>query len=356
MNGDLMAQRFDDRTFQLSGAPVRIAERLLYNTNNWRTAFSASETGVLAYSEGGESNLSQLTWLDRSGKVLSSVGQPRQHYTVNLSPDGAKVAVNARDPKTGSSDIWLIDVTRGTSSRLTTHSSSETYPVWSPDGSRIAFASTRDDRSSTFDNLYLKLANGSDDEQPILKLDEPQIHQHPHDWSSDGRHILFERVSAKNADLWVLPMVGDRTPFPFAQTQFQELAGHFSPDGRFVTYMSDETGRFEAYVRAFSGSGEKWQISVNGGTHPQWGRGGDDIFFLNQNGDLMRTAVRTKERFEPGPPTKMFDAPFWFLPPEGPDPYAITSNGERFLVLARNADRASKPMTVTINWPSSVGR
>ena len=354
VNGALMAQPFDARKLRLAGAPSRIAEQVLFNPNTWRTAFSASETGILAYRGGAASTISQLTWFDRTGKPLATIGERGEYDGVNLSPGGTTIAVDRRNPQTNDWDIWLIDASRGTNSRLTTHSSPDGYPVWSPDGDRIVFASTRDDPRMTYDNLFVKMSDSSSDEQRILKMDRPPIHQHPHDWSVDGQYVLFERFDLKTRwDLWIFPVFGNRTPFPFLQTEFDELAGHFSPDGRFVTYASNETGRFEVYVRSFSGSAGKWQISVSGGAHPRWRRNGEEIFYISPGGALMAVTVKTKGRFEAGSPSKLFDVPVRLRLPEQADPYAVAPDGQRFLVLSPD-EALSTPITVTINWPSAL--
>jgi len=354
-NGALMAQSFDAQNLRLEGERFRVAEHVLYNPVIWRTVFSASETGVLAYRGGAVVTTTQLTWFDRTGKPLGSIGDPGEQRGVNLSPAATKIAMDRPDAQTDKYDVWLMDVSRGTNSRLTTHPSHDADPVWSPDGARIVFASTRDDPGEGFDNLYMKMSNGSSDEQPMLKFDKPQIHQHPHDWSVDGRYILFERSDPKTTsgkDLWIVPVSAKPTPFPLLQTEFSELAGHFSPDGQFVTYTSNETGRFEVYVRSFPGSVEKWQISASGGAHPRWRRDGKEIFYISPDGALMVVGVNTKSRFEAGSPSKLFDVPIRLYLPENPDPYDVAPDGQRFLVMARD-EAFSASITVTVDWTAA---
>jgi hypothetical protein len=200
----------------------------------------------------------------------------------------------------------------------------------------------------------VRLSNGSSDEQPILKLDNPSIHQHARDWSLDGGYVLFERSDAKKSrDLWLLPLFGNPLPVPFLQTEFEELGGQFSPDRQFVAYTSDETGRFEVYVRSFLGSAGKWQISVMGGTHPRWRRDGKEIFYLGPDNALMVVSAETKGRFDAGAPSRLFDVPLQLFRSDSPDPYAVAPDGQRFLVMT-SGEALSTPLTVTLNWPSAL--
>ena len=241
-DGTLMAQRFDVDNLQLTGEPSPIAEHVAYNMGLGRGAFSVSENGVLAYTS-GSSEINQPLWFDRAGKQLGSVGTAGLYFTVWLSPDESRAAVNRVDTQTGTNDIWLFDLQRGVPSRFTTDPASDSNPLWSPDGSRIVFTSNRQGIS----DLYQKMASGGGNEEVLLKSDEEKW---PDDWSLDGRFIIYQSFNAKTKwDLWVLPMIGDRQPTKFLQTDFNEQQAQFSPDGKWLAYVSDESGEQEVYIR-----------------------------------------------------------------------------------------------------------
>ena len=251
-----MAQSFDDRRLELSGEPVPVGERLgSFLSNGF---FSASANGVLVYRTGTSAGqTSQLTWFDRQGRVLRTIGVPGLYLDFALSPDGTRVAASRNDDLTGQ-DIRLLDVGPGTSSRFTLGGGVSLFSVWSPDGRRIIFRSNRDGR----DTLYQKPTNGSTDEEPLLKSDENKI---PTAWSRDGRFLLYTVADPRTkSDLWVLPLDGERKPVPFLRTDFNEDQGRFSPDGRWVAYRSDESGRRHLTHRSdiLAAAGDRFKLHV----------------------------------------------------------------------------------------------
>jgi Tol biopolymer transport system component len=212
-----MAQPFDAGTAVTTGDPIPIAEQVDYFRDafgNINSVFSASQNGVLAYNSGGSGNDLQLTWFDRSGKVVGTVGAPGMMEFPTVSPDANTVAADRLDPQTGYFDLWLHDLKRGTSSRFTFNSKTNDSPAWSPDSRHIAFRSTRDGVR----NLYQKAVDGTAQEEA---LDKSLRSMRPSDWSRDGRYII-ENVSdpKMKGDIWVLPLFGDRQPFPYLQTEF----------------------------------------------------------------------------------------------------------------------------------------
>jgi eukaryotic-like serine/threonine-protein kinase len=345
--GTLMAQRFNPHRLELTGEPVRIAEDVAYNPSNGRTTFSASENGVLAYRTGVAGGLptSELVWFHREGNRIGPAGGFGLYLRPALSPDGKRVAVERRDPQTGTDDVWLVDLARSTSLRFTFGSFNQTHPVWSPDGSRIVFASDRDGTS----NLYLKISSGTGTDELLLQSDTPKYST---DWSPDGRLIAFESQDpTTGSDLWVLPLFGDRKPIPFLQTEFNEGQGQFSPDGRWMAYSSDESGRREVYVQAFPASSGKWQISTAGGAFPRWRRDGKELFYLAADQKLMAVAVQADSTLQAGRPQALFDAHVFGAPIV---PYSVSADGQRFLVNTPAQEVNSSPITVVLNWTSEL--
>ncbi len=352
----LMAQRFDPGKLELSGEAFPVAEPVGVETGFWRARFSVSESGVLVYDSSGGGNR-QLVWMDHGGKRLETVGALGAYWQLDLSPDGRRVAAMRSDPQTGDSDIWLFDVARAASSRFTFHPAIEGFPVWSPDGSRIAFYSTRDGPW----NLYQKAASGTGEDESLLKT---QADKWPTDWSRDGRFLLFGESDAKTRmDLWVLPLTAEtkdagRKPMPFLRTEFHERNGRFSPDGKWVAYDSNESGRYEVYVREFlpgqPASGGKWPVSTGGGVGPRWRGDGKELFYLAPDRKLMAVEVKAGTRFEAEIPRPLFQTRvFTGAPGAG---YAVTGDGQRFLILSEAEGAAGEPATVFLNWPAALNK
>ena len=344
--GTLMAQRFNPDRFQLAGEPVAVAEGVAYNSFNGRNTFNVSENGVLVYRTGRPGGLptSELVWFDRGGKRIGSVEGPGLYLRPALSPDGRRIALERLDPRTGAFDIWLVDPARSSVLRLTFGSSNQTHPVWSPDGSRIVFTSDRDGTS----NLYQKNSSGAGSEELLLQSDTAKYVM---DWSPDGRFIAYEGQDPKTGtDLWVLPLFGDRKPVPFLQTGFNEGQGQFSPDGRWMAYVSDESGRREVYVQTFPASGGKWQISDAGGAYPRWRRDGKELFYVTAGQELMAVAVQSDSTFQAGGPHALFE-PRFFQPVI---PYTVSDDGQRFLVNTPLEEDNSSPVIVVVDWTAEL--
>ncbi|HYM13462.1 MAG TPA: protein kinase, partial [Bryobacterales bacterium] len=345
----LVAQPFDLARLATTGEAVPVAEPV-QSSGFSRARFSVSGTGVLVYDSGGSVNSSRLFWFDRAGKPLGPVGDPGEYTDVNLSPDDRRVTASRRDPQAGAVDIWLFELARGgVSSRFTFGPGGAAVPVWSPDGSRIAFFSSRDGPY----NLYQKLANGAGSDEPLLKSSNNKL---PMDWSRDGRYLLYREEDPKTKqDLWILPLEGGGKPFPFLRTASVESFGQFSPDGRWIAYASDESGKQEIYVRPSSGTeagaGGKWLISSNGGGVPRWRRDGKELFYLAPDNKLMAVEVKAEAAaLQPGMPQPLFQTRatgFTFR-------YAVTADGRRFLVISEGEQATSAPATVVLNWNTGL--
>jgi Tol biopolymer transport system component len=335
--GSLMALPFDARRLRASGEAIPVDPQMPFDVST----FSASSTGVLAFTS---VPAHRLMWFDRSGKPLPIASSADRISNIALSADGTRVA--ARRFFQGNYDIWVIDLARGTTSRATSNPAPDGAPVWSPDGERIAFSSERGKAG----NIYVTDASGSGGEEAVLSSDQPND---PTDWSSDGRFLLFTRqdpVTLK--DLWAIPLFGDRHPFPVLQTQFIEEQAHISPDGQWIAYVSNESGKWEVYLQRFPpASGGKWQVSTAGGSQPRWRRDGREIFFVDPKSTLYAVEVTLGAKVLIAQPRNLFPISLGDYAMGGR--YAVTADGNRFLVnIDDNAD--TRAINVALNWPVAL--
>jgi dipeptidyl aminopeptidase/acylaminoacyl peptidase len=343
----LMAQRFDPDHASLKGEAFPIAQQIQYDVAFSFAVFAVSETGVLAYRTGDGLSPSHLVWFDRSGKQMGLLGEKVAHTEFSLSPDLRSIAASVLDPRVGPADLWIYDVARGLPTRFTFEPAPDTNPVWSPDGSRVAFRSRR---TGSFD-LYVKSFAGSENENVLLGADYDEI---PESWSPDGRHLAYVvRGPATGPDIWILPLAGDSTPIPYVQTSFRDRDPAFSPDGRWIAYVSDESRRDEIYVAPFPGPGRKWQISKGGGVRPRWRGDGREIYYAAADNTI--TAVEVDQRgttFEIGSAKPLFSIP----PQRFGSIFRATPDGQRFLVNVPIDEERPMPLTLVVNWTADLQR
>jgi Tol biopolymer transport system component len=347
--GNLVAQEFNPGTLKLAGEPHPVANPVAMTGTLGQMSVAASTAGVLLYNAFNFS--SQFTWLDRKGKPLGVVGESGEYNTFRLSPDGHSII--AARTLSGAIDLWRLDVDRGVAGRLTSNSSVNSYPVWSPDGRKIVF------RSGVPSNLFSKESSGAGNEE---RLTQSSNGQDPTDWSRDGHLVLYhEHTPGAGDDLWVLPLTAegkpapDSKPKPYLRTPFNESWGRFSPEAppRWVAYQSDETGRYEVYIQAFPEPRGKFQISTNGGQYPQWGVGGRELFYVSPDNKLMVASLTMgTDSVRPSEPRELFPLPAVDI---GWSPYDATSDGQRFLVRA-TAAQSGQPLTVMVNWAALLKR
>jgi Tol biopolymer transport system component len=343
----LLAVPFDATLRKIKGGPVPLAQQVLYYPNTGSGVFSISDNGVLAFQAGSAPIVSQLDWFDRSGRRVGTVGLPGDYEDPRLSPDGSVVAVNRIDPSNGTTNIWLLGIKRDTAARFTFSASFDHYAAWSPDGGRIAFDTNRNGAA----DIYMKALTGSSEERQLLHSDQAKA---PTDWTPDGRALVYERLDSKTkSDLWLLPLAGDRTPIPIVRTDANEVDGRVSPDGRWIAYASDESGKWEIYVAAFPGPGDRWQVSNGGGSQPMWRRDGKELFYLGADRRLTAVAVTQGARFEAGPPQPLFQTRSRYT---GNIAYDVTADGQRFLVNTLIGAEGISPITVEVNWMEPLQR
>ncbi len=344
--GALVARPFDAEKLKVTGDSTIVAERVTEVGENHEFDFSVSDNGVLAYQSG--SNQSQLVWFDRSGKKLEPVGEPDAYAAVALSADGRRAAVGMLDADGRHSDVWLLDLSRGTKSPLTFDPKSDGAPVWSPDGSRIAFYSNRAGDGNA--NIFVTSAGAAGDDQLLLASDSDDV---PTSWSRDGQSILFTRFGKAHAGVWLLPLSGDRQPKPLLQSAvFDQGGASLSPNGRFVAYMSNESGRFEVYVQSFPPSGDKWMVSSGGGALPLWRGDGKELFYLTQDGKVMSAEIKIGAKLESGLPQQLFQTRIKFGFSDYP--YGVAPEGSRFLINAPAEADDPAPMIIVLNWTASL--
>ncbi|MEO8436241.1 MAG: protein kinase [Pyrinomonadaceae bacterium] len=336
----LMAQPFDATRLQLSGEPFPIAEQVTFTPQSSYSNFSISDTGVMLFCSGNRTQR-QLIWFDRNGKELGPAGPPGEYNDIVLSPDEKKVAIQVVNGS--NTDIWLLDLARGVPSRFTFDETADDDPVWSPDGKTIVFTSAREGRF----NLYRKLSSGAGKDELLYKSEVEG--KEGTDASADGRFILFDQSATGNGtDIWVLPLFGDGKPYALLQTPFSEFQGHFSADGRWFAYTSNESGRNEVYVQSFPPSGGKWLISNAGGAEPHWRRDGQELFYIAADRELMGVDVKLAPAFEASAPKALFQT--GVVRHEAPNRYAVTGDGQRFLVNSPVGEVNQTPITVILNW------
>ena len=334
-DGTLLAQRFDSDRVELSGDPRAVAENVAVSITGGAFMFSLSSGGLLAYRTGGEVR-HQLAWFDREGRQLEKVGEPGPWLGPVLSPDGMRVAAIR------GSEIWVLDLARGASSRLA--QGQRGYPLWSPDGSRVAYAS--------HDGIRVRIANGAGADE--LLVSGGGVGVRPRSWSRNGKFLAYNQTDSKTKqDLWLLPLTGDRKPVAFLQTPFNETEPAFSPDGRLLAYTSDESGTWQVYVQTVPRSAHRWQVSTVSGLQPSWRQDGKEMFFVSNDRKLMAVDVKTNAGFEAGVPHELFALHFDNVP-ELYYVYAPSADGKRFLVANVAEETTFSPIQIVSNWPELV--
>jgi len=346
LRGTLVAHRFDPKRLELTGDPVPLADRV--NENNTRGLFSVSTTGAVAYLEGNTGNDSELVWVDRSGKELGKVGAPSTYLDVALSPDGTKVAYSLRDQRDSTLDVWVRDLARDTSSRLTFDPTDDARPTWTPDGARLLFSGNRGDGQN---KIFAKEANGMGTE--TLVYQDKATHVSPESVTSDGKWLTVNRYGAGVlGSVAVVPVDGKGEPVVLSGSAAQ-LVGKFSPDGRFIAYVSNETRTNEIYVQTWPPGGGKWQVSSGGGVHPRWRADGKELFYRNPEFEFFAVPISASPQFSAGIPKAMFKRRV-VTGPIGISTWSVASDGQRFLLNAAMGTTSAPAFSVILNWPETL--
>jgi Tol biopolymer transport system component len=348
----LVAQPFDLKTSKTTGDPTELVGDISLLSSLHASAFWLSDTGVLLFRGGQALEQVKLTWIASDGRRLGEAGPQGPYSSLRMLPDGKRVALGRRDPG-DPSDIWTLDLERRVLTRATTDPLTDSCPAWSPDGTQIAFNSSR---SGSY-QIYRKSSGGSGPEEQLTTTSPGKC---PLDWSRDGRYLLYRENAGTTSDLWALPLDDRSHPLPVVRSPFDEADGQFAPNGKWVAYTTDETGQYEVYVTAFppaeNGSDGRSQISSLGGRAPRWRGDGAELYYMTLDGKkVMSVAVRAVgASLEFGPPHELFTASMPGDIGDSQYPYDVTGDGKRFLIEEPAFAQSSSPLTLVLNWQAGL--
>jgi eukaryotic-like serine/threonine-protein kinase len=354
VSGDtLLGQAFDAERLEVSGQALLVAEHV-GRSSAFDGAISVSRTSTLAFA-GTLSEQGQLTWFDRAGTAAGSADREGDHPDFRVSPDEKLLAASLLDPKTGTTDIWLIDLARGSQTRMTRGGQISAAPIWSPDGTKLVF---RTNRSGSIE-LYQMSVGGSGEGKPVLThgMARAALVQSTNivdtDWSPDGHSIVLSSPGvASGFDLWLLSLADGKGPIKFLDSPSDEMHANFSPDGHFIAYTSNESGRYDVFVQSYPQPDRRWQVSTNGGYEPRWRADQREIYYLSDDRKLMAVAIGPASSF--GVPTPLLQTRVPRGVTANRTHYIASRDGRRFLVNTQTNDARPAPITVILNWAAAL--
>jgi eukaryotic-like serine/threonine-protein kinase len=350
----LMAQPFEATNMRITGEPIAMAHEVSFSPAPNFSNFSFSQTGLLVYSSAAVDAGFQLAWYDRQGKLLSKLGSPEYEYASwpQISPDGKRLAIRLLSLPAGTYDIWVYDLTRGVQTRMSFGALTAYEPVWSPNGMQLAYAHSSP--QATGDHLYLLSADGTGKEEALEQPIIESLGNYPSSWSPDGQVLLFDHQDrAGKFSIWVLPFRGDRKPHTFVESQFNSLAGKFSPNGHWVAYVSNDSGIEQVYVAPFPGPGGRVQVSSGGGFQPRWRRDGQELFYLSSELKMMAAQITaTAGDFRVGSVRTLFTVSSLRAVPG--DLYDVSADGQKFIIAQDIEHTSTVPLTLVTNWSAAL--
>jgi len=350
----LLAQPFDPARQELSGDATPIAEHVAVNGATGVPDFSAAENGTLVYQTGEATGTWDLLWYARDGKPAGAVAQQERYYYPALSPDDSRVAVSLFNGTQGVADVWILDLRRGAKSRLTFGPGSQLSALWSRDGKKVYYSSNLKGAN----HIYGRAADGNGSEQTILE--DAGASTVPYSLSPDGHYLVYSSRQLNdpknNVDLWLLPLSADGKPsdkpFPIVQTPFDDLNPEVSPNGKYMAYQNNESGRTEIYLTTFPSGGARWQVSTSGGVDARWRGDCKELFFLDPSDSLMAVDVDMSA----GTPRLGVPHPLFQVMgvQRQVGSYVVTSDGKKFLVNSGSTKQGTDPLTMVLNWTAEL--
>lgn len=342
----LMAQPFDAKALRLDGEPFTVTSQVATIVNSVYRNFSASDNGELVFDPEPNRQQKQALWVDRTGKTINTLKQFDDMRVARLAPNGKHFVATNYDLPTNNFDLWLSDVTGGNTVRFTFDPENESFPVWSPDAGRIVWAANRGE----YYQLYEKAVNRTGQETSLL---QSNFNKAPTDWSRDGRYIIYRQSDPKTQfDIWALPLFDKENPFPLLQSAANESGGVLSPDGHWLAYHSDESGRYEIYAQSFPGGGGKKRISTGGGVWPYWRGDGKELYYRSPDDKLMAVAITGQTSLVASAPVALFEFRSGGLPDQ--PYYSVSRDGRHFLLNAIVDAETNTPLTAVVNWAAGV--
>jgi len=335
----LVAHRFDPASLTLSGEPVRITDRVQQSPQSRAYAGFSANPDILAYRVEEPEQPNELAWYDRSGKRIGSVGEAATYSNPALSPDGRRLAIGRGE--LGKRDIWVIDLARGTNTRLTFDPADELNPAWSPDGREIVFTSER----SGLGRLFHKSVSGVSEERPFNE--GGSAGNFVESISPDGKTVFY----GTSGDIWMASRSGGETRLAVGGPGSQSNPA-VSPDGNYIAYASSESGRWEVYVQNFPPKGGKWQVSVAGGLEPAWRRDGRELYYKRDREVMAVPITISGDTLEAGTPVALFEAPFPAL--SFRNSYVASRDGSRFLIVTQPQAHGKAAFNVVVNWAAGL--